>query len=150
MSLIDHSKFYPPQQYWILLDFFSPVNDPFAWYRRGQNEAVKFYDYQAWLPPEEVGEVLSVASFEAHTHRGELPLSTPLRFTAGNVQLAMMPREGMDWWAWGTALWGMRLSVQNHGMYFEWHFKVVSREFGEIGYGSLTNRRREAAGTSKR
>ena len=56
----------------------------------------------------------------------------------------------MNWWTWGTALWGMRMSVEDHGMYFEWKFKVITRELGEVGYGSLTERRREEVGTSKR
>lgn len=113
-------------------------------------EAVKFYDYRAFLPGNEVTKVLYEASFEACTHRGELLVSELLRFTADSVQLSLTPREGMTWWAWANALWGMRMMVKDHEMYFEWDFTVVNRRAGEIGYGKLVGTTRASTATSKR
>lgn len=39
--------------------------------------------------------------------------------------------------------------MEDHGMYFEWRFNIISR-IGEIGHGSLTERRRDPFETSKR
>ncbi len=141
MILNDHSRFYSSSR---LLDFLqpacSPVGDPFVWHRSGSNEAVKFYAYKAWLPSDKVTQVLLSATFEAYNHRGELLISEPLQFRADNVQLVLTPQEGMTWRAWSTALWGMRMVLHDDEMYFEWNFTVVSRELGEIGYGTLTDR----------
>jgi len=90
------------------------------------------------------------ATFEAYTHRGELLISDPLQFRADNVQLFLTPKEGMTWRAWSTALWGMRMTLQDNEIYFEWNFTVVSRGLGEIGYGTLTDRMRNSVKISKR
>ena len=42
------------------------------------------------------------------------------------------------------------MTVEDHGMFFEWRFKIISRTLGEIGYGALTERRRYSVQTSKR
>lgn len=55
-----------------------------------------------------------------------------------------MPKEGMNWWAWDTALWGMTLMMEDHEMFFEWSFKVVRRGDGEIGAGRLKWRRKNS------
>lgn len=150
MILSDHSRFYPSLK---PLDFLqpacSPVGDPFIWHRSGSNEAIKFYAYKAWMPSDKVTQVLDSATHEAYTHRGELLIAEPLQFRTDHVQLVLTPLEGMTWWAWGTALWGMRMVLQDNEMYFEWNFKVVSRELGEIGYGALTNRMRDSVKKSK-
>lgn len=68
----------------------------------------------------------------------------------GNVQLALIPMAGIDWWTWSTALWGLRMTVEDHGMYFEWKFNVITKQLGEVGYGNLMQRRRDSVDTSKR
>ena len=98
-------------------------------------------------------DVLDTATHESSTHRGETPMLEPLQYETRNVLLILNPREGMNWWAWNTALWGMRLSVEDHEMYFEWKFNIISRTFGEIGHGTLSWRRREPVpfiGTKKK
>jgi len=141
MILNDHSRFFSSSK---LLDFLqsacNPVGDPFVWHRTGSNEAVKLYAYKAWLPGDKVTQLLSSASYEAYTHRGELLISEPLQFRTDNVQLVSTPQEGMTRRAWSTALWGMRMVLHDNEIYFEWNFTVVSRELGEIGYGTLTDR----------
>ncbi len=141
MILNDHSRFYSSSK---LLDFLqpacSPVSDPFVWHQTGSNEAIKFYAYKTWLPGDKVTQVLSSATYEAYTHRGELLISEPLQFRTDNVQLVLTPQEGMTWRAWSTVVWGIRMVPHDNEMYFEWNFTVVSRELGEIGYGTLTDR----------
>ena len=117
------------------------MNDPFAWHRPGQNEALKFYDYKAWLPGAQVTHLLNSASDEAATHRGELWIEQPLRYVTEHVELILVPKEGMNWWAWDTALWGMRMVMEDYEMFFEWSFKVVRRGEGDIGGGWLKWRR---------
>jgi len=105
MILNDHSRFFSSSK---LLDFLqsacNPVGDPFVWHRTGSNEAVNLYAYKAWLPGDKVTQLLSSASYEAYTHRGELLISEPLQFRTDNVQLVLTPQEGMTWRAWSTAL----------------------------------------------
>ena len=39
--------------------------------------------------------------------------------------------------------------MRDHQMFFGWDFKVISREFGEIGYGTLGEIRRDLVKTSE-
>ena len=117
----------------------SPVRDPFAWAPGiGSNEAVKFFSYRSFLPPDIVEKVLFSASYDSSNHRGELPITEPLQFHDDNVVLTMRPKRNMNWWAWANALWGIRMSIEDHQMYFEFNFSVISRRYGEIGYGTLS------------
>lgn len=116
----------------------------------GQNEAVKFYDYKAWLPANHIDHVLLLAESEACQHLGEHLISRQLVYTTDRVQMILFPRRGLNWWAWSTALWGICMTVEDHGMFFAWKFKIISRTLGEIGSGSLTERRRDFVQTSKR
>ena len=93
--------------------------------------------------------VLSDASYTATTYPGGDPVTAPLRYSAGNVQLVLIPRDDINWWDWSTALWGMRITMREHRMFFGWDFKVISQEIGEIGYGTLSEIRRDLARTSK-
>lgn len=115
------------------------MSDPFAWHRVGSNKAVKFYGYGEYLPRQEVTQVLRTATSEGLTHLGELPVgSEPLQSWEDNVRLILIPREGMTWRAWSTALWGMRMTVQDKEMYFEWSFSVIQRVTGQEESGTLT------------
>lgn len=129
---------------------FSPVSDPFAWHHPGYTDAVKFYNYQAWLPHDKVIRVLHSANVEAYSHGGELPILEPLLFVTDDIQLTFTPKEGMSWWAWGTASWGMRMTVEDHKMYFEWSFTVFTRRLGDVGYGTLSRRTSASIDMSKR
>ena len=84
------------------------------------------------------------ASYSATVYPGDDPITEPLGYSSGNVQFILIPREDMKWWAWSTALWGIRLTMRDHEMFFGWDFKVISREFGEIGYGTLGEIRRSS------
>lgn len=85
--------------------------------------------------------VLYIASFDASRHRGNLLISEPLLYEMGNIQLTVTPKEGLTYWKLVTALWGMRMSVQDHGMYFEWSFSIIITGAGEIGDGRLMEKR---------
>lgn len=151
MLLSDHSRFYSSSKLLVFDQPVSgPVGDPFVWHRTVSEEAVMFSAYQAWLPSDKVREAVESATHEAYSHRGELLLSEPLQFRADNVQLDLTPKEGMTWRAWSTALWGMRMALQDYDIYFEWNFRVLSRRLGETGYGTLADKTRHSVETSKR
>ena len=89
------------------------------------------------------------ASSEAFKHAGELSISGPLLYRTDAVVLVLTPMAGMNWWTWSTALWGIRITVQDHGMYFEWSFDVFTRVSGRVGYGSLIQLRSDSVDKSK-
>lgn len=94
-------------------------------------------------------EVLNKASSGALHHRGELLVSEPVQFDANGVELLLIPKRGMTYWVWDTALWGMRISVQDHRMYYEWSFTIITTEYGEVGSGFLRGKRNNMAETNK-
>ena len=107
----------------------------------GTNEIIKFYDYGGLLISGQAFSIIVRAEVAAGSlPAGDLVGSEPLRYWVDDLQLVLIPRIGLTWGDWSTALWGMRLAVVEKHMFFEWSFgisKVGDTDEGELGFGIL-------------
>ena len=128
------------------------MRDPYEISPQGSNQIIEFHSYRSYLPRESVLGILDSATFEALEHnREDLMGTTPIFLTEDGLEFSMIAEEGITWFMWTRALWGMRRTVQQEEMFFEWSFGIKLTEFGdarEMGNGILQDARRGGSASS--
>jgi len=84
--------------------------------------------------------VLKEATSSAFDHNADTFISDEtINIDAAGLLLMLVPKKEMTWRMWSTALWGMRMAVKDHQMFFEWNFGVIyaghAVGLGFLGYG---------------